>query len=107
MAYYDQRTGTSERAVAAGLVTVLQVGVTVALIHGLAVVFIPRETPAPVTGEQIYLPPPPATPKPRPSDNPDMTSASDAADSPIRRHRRFRPRDLAAWQSLPTSRVPG
>jgi protein TonB len=86
MAYYDQRTGTSERAVAAGLVAVLQVGVMVALIHGLAVVFIPRETPPSVTGEQINLPPPPATPKRQPSDNPtlDKTSTRDAADSPVR-----------------------
>lgn len=86
MAYYDQRTGTSERAVAAGLVTVLQVGVIVALVHGLAVAFIPRETPLPpLTGEQIYLPPPP-TPKPQASDNPslDKTSTRDATDSSVR-----------------------
>lgn len=86
MAYYDQRTGTSERAVAAGLVTVLQVGVIVALVHGLAVAFIPREAAPPITGEQINLPPPPTTPKPQPSDNPTLnkTSTRDAADSPLR-----------------------
>lgn len=87
MAYYDHRAGTSERAVAAGLVAVLQAGVIVALVHGLAVAFIPRDAPPPpVTGEQIYLPPPPPMPKPQPSDEPviDKTSHRDATESPLR-----------------------
>lgn len=85
MAYYDQRTGTSERAVAAGLVTVLQVGVIVALVHGLAVAFIPREPAPRLTGEQISLPPPPPTANPKPSDKPviNNTSTRDVADSPL------------------------
>ena len=85
MAYYDQRAATSERAVAAGLVTVLQVGVMVALVHGLAVAFIPREEAPRLTGEQISLPPPPTTPTPPPPNNPnlDNTSTRDAAASPL------------------------
>lgn len=84
MAYYDQRAGTSERAVAATLVTVLQIGVVVALVHGLAVAFIPRsEPPLPLKGEQIYLPPPP--PMPKPSEKPviDTKTPNEAKDAQL------------------------
>lgn len=84
MAYYDQRAGTSQRAVAATLVTVLQIGVVAALVHGLAVAFIPRsEPPPPLTGEQIYLPPPPPIPTPKPSEDPviDTRTPHEARDA--------------------------
>jgi periplasmic protein TonB len=75
MAYYDQRTGTSERAIAATIVTALQVGVIVALVQGLAVVFNPPDEPQRVIGEQIPLTPPPVPDVlAEPSDTPIVTS---------------------------------
>jgi len=59
MAYYDHKSGSSERAVAITLVTALQVGVFAALVHGLAVAFIPQADAPATIGEQIALPPPP------------------------------------------------
>jgi protein TonB len=86
MAYYDQKTGTSERAVAVTLVAVLQAGVMIALVHGLAVAFIPPGEPAPpLVGEQMYLPPPPPKLDPMPSDKPviEQPSTRDAANSAL------------------------
>lgn len=89
MGYCDRKTVTSERAVAAGLVTVLQAGVAVALIHGLAVAFIPHEAPPPLAGEQISLPPPAPKLEPQPSGKPaiDKPSARDTTDTPLRTSR--------------------
>lgn len=59
MAYYNQKSGSSERAVAITLVATLQVGVVVALVHGLAITFIPQAHAPATIAEQIALPPPP------------------------------------------------
>lgn len=70
MSYVDGNTG-GRKALTGGTVALIQVGLAVALVHGLAVNFIESEPEHRTGGVQIALPPPPPRP-PEPVDKPTV-----------------------------------
>lgn len=70
MSYVDGNTG-GRKALTGGTVALIQVGLAVALVHGLAVNFIESEPEHHTGGVQIALPPPPPPP-PEPVDKPTV-----------------------------------
>ena len=69
MSYLD-RKHTSNRTATIIAVTAIEAAAIFAVVRGLTVSFTRDPAPPPLTGEQIYLPPPPPMPHPTPSAKP-------------------------------------
>lgn len=78
MAYTDRGTNPRQRAVTAIAVLALEAAAAVAIVHGLAVTFLPKSEDPGLRGEQIDLPKPPPPPDAHPKDQRKRDPLTDA-----------------------------
>ena len=85
MSYADGNSGKGRKALTGSTVALIQIGIGVALVHGLAVHFIPDKPQKRTGGVQIALPPPPPQPidTPKPTQTPEIIKDTFKTPDPI------------------------
>lgn len=117
MSYIDRKPPNHQKALAGGLVALIQGGLALALVNGFAVAFFEKEPQPRTIGEQIELPPipPEATPEPVVEPSPRVATDPRPADAtPLEPNRPvdltptvidLRPGEVALGDDLPLPRV--
>ena len=77
MSYVDRSSSSNQKFLTGGVVALIQAGVALALINGLAITML-KPSPGPrLSGEQIRLTPPPPPPEVKPSAQPETRQIQD------------------------------